>query len=63
MLRKWAESGWVPMRRLILRQMVGSVVALRCSEEAGFVTGQILHLDNGCSLATTDLPLELQGAT
>jgi enoyl-[acyl-carrier-protein] reductase (NADH) len=63
MLRKWAESGWVPMRRLILRQMVGNVVALRCSEEAGFVTGQILHLDNGCSLATTDLPLELQGAT
>ena len=39
MLRKWAESGWVPMRRLTTPADVGNVVALLCSEEAGFVTG------------------------
>jgi NAD(P)-dependent dehydrogenase (short-subunit alcohol dehydrogenase family) len=38
MLRKWAESGWVPMRRLTTPADVGNVVALLCSEEAGFVT-------------------------
>ena len=62
MLRKWAESGWVPMRRLTTPADVGNVVALLCSEEAGFVTGQTIHVDGGCSLAATDLPLELQGA-
>jgi NAD(P)-dependent dehydrogenase (short-subunit alcohol dehydrogenase family) len=62
MLRKWAESGWVPMRRLTTPADVGNVVALLCSEEAGFVTGQLLHVDGGCSLAATDLPLELQAA-
>jgi enoyl-[acyl-carrier protein] reductase III len=61
-LRKWAESGWVPMRRLTTPADVGNVVALLCSEEAGFVTGQIVHVDGGCSIAATDLPLELQGA-
>jgi enoyl-[acyl-carrier protein] reductase III len=60
MLRKWAESGWVPMRRLTTPADVGNVVALLCSEEAGFVTGQLLHVYGGCSLAATDLPLELQ---
>ena len=63
MLRKWAESGWVPMRRLTTPADVGNVVALLCSEEAGFVTGQLLHVDGGCSLAATDLPLELQVAS
>jgi enoyl-[acyl-carrier-protein] reductase (NADH) len=61
-LTKWAESGWVPMRRLTTPADVGNVVARLCSEGAGFVTGQILHVDGGCSLAATDLPLELQGA-
>jgi NAD(P)-dependent dehydrogenase (short-subunit alcohol dehydrogenase family) len=63
MLRKWAESGWVPMRRLTTPADVGNVVALLCTEEAGFVTGQLLHVDGGCSLAATDLPRELQAAS
>jgi NAD(P)-dependent dehydrogenase (short-subunit alcohol dehydrogenase family) len=63
MLRRWAESGWVPMRRLTTPADVGNVVALLCSEEAGFVTGQLLHVDGGCSLAGTDLPMELQAAS
>jgi len=62
MLRKWASSGWVPMGRLTTPADVGNVVALLCSEEAGFVTGQTLHVDGGASLAGTDLPMELQAA-
>lgn len=62
MLRKWAASGWVPMGRLTTPADVGNVVALLCSDEAGFVTGQTLHVDGGASLAGTDLPMELQAA-
>ena len=61
-LRGWAEAGWVPMRRLTTPADVGDVVALLCAEEAGFVTGQTIHVDGGASLAATDLPLELQTA-
>jgi NAD(P)-dependent dehydrogenase (short-subunit alcohol dehydrogenase family) len=63
MKRKWAESGWVPMRRLTTSADVGNLVALLCSEEASFVTGQTVYVDGGASLGATDLPLELQGAT
>ena len=63
MLRKWAESGWVPMRRLTTPADVGNAVALLCSTEASFVTGQILYVDGGASLGATDLPMELQAAT
>jgi enoyl-[acyl-carrier protein] reductase III len=63
MLRTWAESGWVPMRRLTTPADVGNVVALLCSQQAGFVTGQTLHVDGGASLAATDLPLELQAGS
>ena len=62
MKRKWAESGWVPMRRLTTPADVGNLVALLCSEEAGFVTGQTVYVDGGASLGATDLPLELQAA-
>lgn len=58
----WAESGWVPMRRLTTPADVGDVVALLCSQEAGFVTGQTLHVDGGASVALSDFPLELQAA-
>jgi NAD(P)-dependent dehydrogenase (short-subunit alcohol dehydrogenase family) len=62
MMRAWAASGWVPMRRLTTPADVGNVVALLCSVEAAFVTGQILHVDGGASLGATDLPLELQAS-
>jgi len=63
MLRKWAESGWVPMRRLTTPADVGNVVALLCSEQAGFVTGQTLHVDGGASLSAADLPLQFQAGS
>ena len=60
MIRRWAESGWVPMRRLTTPADVGNVVALLCSEEAGFLTGQTIHVDGGASVMCSDFPLELQ---
>ncbi|MDO9713349.1 SDR family oxidoreductase [Paracraurococcus lichenis] len=59
-LREWAGAGWVPMRRLATPADVGNVVALLCSEQAGFVTGQTLHVDGGASLASPDFPMEFQ---
>src|SRR5919205_1190958 len=59
-IRGWAEAGWVPMRRLTTPADVGDVVALLCAKGAGFVTGQIIHVDGGASLASSDFPLEFQ---
>ena len=56
-MRGWAGAGWVPMRRLTTPADVGDVVALLCSEQAGFVTGQTLHVDGGGSLASADFPI------
>jgi NAD(P)-dependent dehydrogenase (short-subunit alcohol dehydrogenase family) len=60
MLRGWAKEGWVPMRRLTTPADVGDAVVLLCSEQAGFITGQILAVDGGASLACPDLPMKLQ---
>jgi NAD(P)-dependent dehydrogenase (short-subunit alcohol dehydrogenase family) len=59
-LRGWAGAGWVPMGRLTTPADVGDAVALLCSEQAGFVTGQTLHVDGGASLASADFPMEFQ---
>ena len=62
-MREWAGAEWVPMRRLTTSADVGDVVALLCSEQAGFVTGQTLRVDGGASLASPDFPMDfLRGA-
>ena len=61
-IRDWAEAGWVPMRRLTTPADVGDVIALLCSDETGFVTGQTLHVDGGASLALSEFPHELHAA-
>jgi NAD(P)-dependent dehydrogenase (short-subunit alcohol dehydrogenase family) len=61
-MKQWAETGWVAMRRMTTPADVGNAVALLCAEEAGFVTGQTIHVDGGASLALSDFPLELQAA-
>jgi NAD(P)-dependent dehydrogenase (short-subunit alcohol dehydrogenase family) len=59
-IRGWAKAGWVPMGRLTTPADVGAIVALLCAEEAGFVTGQLIHVDGGASMMSADFPLELQ---
>ena len=39
---------------------IGKVVALFCSEDAGWITGQVIYADGGSSLMDTVFPLEIQ---
>lgn len=39
---------------------IGSFVALLCTEEAGWLTGQVIAVDGGASLVDTHLPLDIQ---
>jgi enoyl-[acyl-carrier protein] reductase III len=60
-LREWQERGWTPMRRLGTPADIGNVVALICSPEAAWITGQLIEADGGASLVDAHLPLEFQG--
>jgi enoyl-[acyl-carrier protein] reductase III len=57
--RDWHRR-WTPMRRLGTPADVGNVVALLCSDEASWITGQVIVADGGASLMNAVLPLELQ---
>ena len=61
MIKEWHESGWTPMRRLGLPADIGNAVALLCSDEASFITGQLLYVDGGASLMDPVFPLAIQG--
>jgi enoyl-[acyl-carrier protein] reductase III len=58
--RKWHQSGWTPMGRMGTPADVGNAVALFCSPDASWITGQVVCVDGGGSLADTHLPIELQ---
>jgi enoyl-[acyl-carrier protein] reductase III len=58
--RAWHESGWTPMARLGTPADIGGAVALLCSPDAGWITGQCIHVDGGASLMDTVFPLEIQ---
>jgi hypothetical protein len=58
--RAWHESGWTPMGRMGTPADIGNTVALLCSEQAGWTTGQVIHADGGGSLMDTAFPLEIQ---
>ena len=60
-LREWKERGWTPMGRLGTPADIGNAVALICSPEAGWITGQLIDVDGGASLMDAHLPLEFQG--
>ncbi len=59
-IRAWHESGWTPMGRLGTPGDVGNAVMLLCMEEAGFITGQIIHVDGGASIMDSVFPLNIQ---
>jgi NAD(P)-dependent dehydrogenase (short-subunit alcohol dehydrogenase family) len=60
LIRGWHQRGWTPMGRLATPTDVGNVVALLCSEGAGFVTGQLILVDGGASLMNAEVPPEIQ---
>ncbi len=61
-IREWHEGGWIPMGHLGTPADIGNAVALLCSEEASWITGQTLAVDGGASLMETVMPLEMQEA-
>jgi len=61
MIRNWHRGGWTPMGKLGTPSDIGNAVALLCSAEANWITGQILDVDGGASLMNAHLPLEIQG--
>ncbi len=60
MIREHQENGWTPMRRLGTPADIGNAVALFCSKEAGWITGQVVAADGGASLMSAALPLAIQ---
>lgn len=61
MIREWHEQGWTPMGRLGTPADIGKVVAMLCSDDAGWITGQTIYADGGASLMMAGLPAALQG--
>ena len=59
-IKAWHESGWTPMGRVGTPADVGNAVVLFCRDEAGFITGQTIHVDGGASVMDPIFPLEIQ---
>jgi enoyl-[acyl-carrier protein] reductase III len=60
LIRNWHVRGWTPMGRLGTPEEVGNVVALFCSDKAGWITGQVIYADGGASLMNPEVPPEIQ---
>jgi len=60
LIRNWHARGWTPMGRLGTPADIGNVVGLLCSEEAGWITGQVIFADGGASLMISEVPPEIQ---
>jgi len=58
--RNWHSSGWTPMGRLGTPDDIGGVAALLCSDEAGWITGQVIYADGGASLMNAEIAPEIQ---
>lgn len=60
LIRGWHRRGWTPMGRLGTPADIGNVVSLLCDEDAGWITGQLIHADGGASLMNPEVPSEIQ---
>lgn len=58
--RNWHARGWTPMGRLGTPEDVGDVATLLCSEQAAWITGQVIYADGGASLMNPEVPPEIQ---
>jgi enoyl-[acyl-carrier protein] reductase III len=58
--RDWHASGWTPMGRMGTPADIGNAVALLCSPDSGWITGQTIYADGGASLVDTFMPLDIQ---
>ena len=56
LIRNWHVRGWTPMGRLGTPEDVGNVVTLFCSEQAAWITGQVIYADGGASLMNSEVP-------
>jgi NAD(P)-dependent dehydrogenase (short-subunit alcohol dehydrogenase family) len=61
-IRDWHKGGWTPLGRLGTPADVGNAVDLLCSEEANWITGQLIDVAGGASLMDSHLPLEIRQA-
>lgn len=60
LIRNWHIGGWTLMGRLGTPADIGGVVVLFCSEQAGWITGQVIYADGGASLMSPEVPPEIQ---
>ncbi|NCF66970.1 MAG: SDR family oxidoreductase [Chloroflexi bacterium] len=60
LIRNWHRAGWTPMGRLGTTADIGKAAALLCSEDAGWITGQVIYADGGASLMNAEVPPEIQ---
>ena len=59
-IRDWAKQGWNPRKRMGTTEEVGGAVAMLCSDDAGWITGQTIAADGGVSLMCTEVPVFFQ---
>jgi NAD(P)-dependent dehydrogenase (short-subunit alcohol dehydrogenase family) len=60
LITNWHVRGWTPMGRLGTPADIAGVVGMFCSEEASWITGQIIYADGGASLMNAGVPTEIQ---
>jgi NAD(P)-dependent dehydrogenase (short-subunit alcohol dehydrogenase family) len=60
-IKDWHEGGWTPLRRMGTPADIGNAVAMLCTEQASFITGQTIHVDGGASVMDPVFPLAVQG--
>jgi enoyl-[acyl-carrier protein] reductase III len=60
LIRNWHKRGWTPMGRLGTPEDIGNVATLLCSEQADWITGQVIYADGGASLMNPEVPPEIQ---
>jgi enoyl-[acyl-carrier protein] reductase III len=56
----WLRGGWSPSGRPTVPSDVAGAVAALCSDDASWITGQVIVSDGGASLMNPEVPLDFQ---